>query len=139
MKEKATHSSSRALLLSFTHLSLQGETNDTDLGPRSAGRCTQLRRAAPAGPGNPAEPAAAREQWQAGPRQATPDTPALPPPRCSQPMGGLSPPAAMATRRRLCGAQHRCHMSQDECAGGGERAEWGGGDAFGVKWSQQRE
>lgn len=33
MKEKATHSSSRALPLSFTHLSLQGETNDTDLGP----------------------------------------------------------------------------------------------------------
>lgn len=35
-------------------------------------------------------------------------------------MGGLTPPAAMATRRLLCSAQNRCHMSQDEYGGGGE-------------------
>lgn len=56
-------------------------------------------------------------------------------------MGGLSPPAAMATRRLLRSAQNRCHMSQDECGGGGEH--WWGrrgvGEAFVVKWSHQRE
>lgn len=32
MKEKAAHVSLRALLLSFTHFTLEGETNDIDLG-----------------------------------------------------------------------------------------------------------
>lgn len=50
MKEKAAHVSLRALLLSFTHFTLEGETNDIDLGgPHSAWRCPQLWRAVPAG------------------------------------------------------------------------------------------
>lgn len=32
MKEKAAHFSLCALLLSFTHFTLEGETNDIDLG-----------------------------------------------------------------------------------------------------------
>lgn len=36
-------------------------------------------------------------------------------------MGGLAPPAAMATGRWLCGAQNRCHMGRCACVGGGER------------------
>lgn len=42
-------------------------------------------------------------------------------------MGGLSLPAAMATRRLLCSAQNRCHMSQDEYSGGWGACGGGGG------------
>lgn len=72
---------------------------------------------------NAAQPAADCKQWQAGTRHTTPDT------------GGLfssSPPAANGralstgchgNERLLRSAQNRCHMSQDECGGGGERVE----------------
>lgn len=50
MKEKAAHSSPQALLLSFTHFTLEGETNGIDLGgPHSARRCPQLWRVVPVG------------------------------------------------------------------------------------------